>query len=126
MASSRIRVYSLHRSLTELGHQAVLGHSPDSDVLYIQKRVSWETLEFARAAKAAGSVVLYDVDDYGGPVWCEGSERCFFEMIRLADAVTTDTDGHNEQLVHHYGARRVEIVPDCVDYHPSGPIRPPI
>jgi hypothetical protein len=122
-ASSRIRVYSLQRALVSLGHVAVLGPSPHAEFHFIQKRVTVEILQAARQAKAEGRVILYDVDDLGPALWYFVTERCFFEMIRLADAVTTDTAGHKDQLIREYGAKRVEVVPDTIDYYPSSPVR---
>ena len=122
-ASSRIRVYTLQRALTALGHAANLEYSADSDVLFIQKLVTWETYEFARQAKARGCTVLYDVDDLGETLWYYVPQRYYFEMIRLADAFTTDTERHKDLLLQKYGAKSVEIVPDTIDYYPSGPVR---
>jgi|GEM_PF-842595 len=125
-ASSRIRVYSLHRALVSLGHVSVLGPSPSAEFCFIQKRVTVKILEATRQAKANGCVIFYDVDDLGEALWYFVTERCFYEMIRLADAVTTDTAGHREQLLQKYGATRVEVIPDTIDYYPSSPVRPPL
>jgi hypothetical protein len=125
-ASSRIRVYTLQRALTSLGYEALLGHSLDSDVCFVQKAVTLETLEVVRRAKARGCVILYDVDDLGRDLWWTASHRCFYEMIDLADVVITDTAGHRDQLLCKYRVKRVEIIPDAIDYYPSGPVRLPI
>jgi 2-polyprenyl-3-methyl-5-hydroxy-6-metoxy-1,4-benzoquinol methylase len=123
-ASSRIRVYSLQKALRSLGHTATVGPAPDAEVCLVQKRAPWETLREARQAKARGCIILYDVDDLGKALWYHVSHRLFFEMIRLADAVTTDTEAHRDQLVRKYGVKRVEVIPDTIDYYPSGPVRP--
>lgn len=125
-ASSRIRVYSLQRALTALGHAVGLNYSADSDVLFIQKSATWGTYEIARLAKARGCTVLYDVDDLGEALWYFVGQRCFYEMICLADVVTTDTEGHREYLVRKCGIKRVEIIADTIDYYPSSPVRVPI
>ena len=120
-ASSRIRVYTLSRSLKSLGLSVSLEYSMEADVLLIQKRLTDLRLDHVRDAKARGCTVVYDVDDLGSALWYWTPQRLFYEMLELADIVTTDTELRRESLLNEFGASRVEVVPDAVDYYPSGP-----
>jgi hypothetical protein len=123
-ASSRIRVYQLQRALRELGITATRGDSPKADLLLIQKRVTPNILKMAYDAKQRGAAVLYDVDDLGDGLGDWAPAALFAEVMTLADAVTTDTAGHREQLMAGYAVQRVEIIPDSIDYYPRAPMRP--
>jgi len=125
-AGSRIRVHSLGRTLLRLGHKVEIGLSPDADVIFVQERVTFEILDFVRAAKARGCLVLYDVVDVGDALGYWVSRRLFYEMIQIADGVTTCTEGCRKELLHRYGCPAVRIIPDAVDYDPQGPIRLPL
>ncbi len=123
-ASARIRAFSLQRSLSALGHDARLEDAGPADVLFIQKRATPETLALARRAARAGTLVIYDVDDLGLPLWYSVAPTVLFRLLRVAHLVTTDTAGHRDLLLSDYGARAVEVVPDTIDYSPAGPARP--
>jgi glycosyltransferase involved in cell wall biosynthesis len=125
-ASSRIRVYMLSRSLKSLGASVSLEYSMEADVLFIQIGVTADKLDMAREAKARGCLVIYDVDDLGGALWYWVPQRLFYKMVELADIVTTDTEPRRQKLLNDYGVSRVEVLPDAIDYYPSGPVRLPL
>src|SRR2546425_5641703 len=121
-ASSRIRVYSLQRSLVRLGKMATLGYWPEADVLFIQKRVNRHILSLAEGFRKKGGLVLYDFDDLG-KAFAEWVPKPYFQrMIQIAQVVTTDTAGHREALAAEHGIKHIELIPDCVDYFPTGPV----
>lgn len=124
-ASSRIRVYTLHRALVQQGIPATLGYCPDADLLFIQKKVREKTHQMAREARAHGHLVLYDVDDLGDALWHWVSRTSFREMLHLADLVTTDTVSRRDSLMADYGVTHVEVIPDAIDYYPVSPVRLP-
>lgn len=122
-ASSRIRVYTLSRSLKSMGLSVSLNYSSEADVLLIQKRVTEERMVMAREAKARGCKVIYDVDDLGTALWSFVPQRLFYNMLEVADLVTTDTESRRERLIAEYKVSRVEVLPDAIDYYPTGPIK---
>jgi glycosyltransferase involved in cell wall biosynthesis len=124
-ASSRIRVYTLNRSLESLGASTSLEYNTAADVLFIQTGVTEEKLEMAREAKARGRMVIYDVDDLGSALWYWVPQELFHKMVELADIVTTDTEPRRERLIKDYGVPQVKVLPDAIDYYPFGPVRLP-
>lgn len=121
VASARIRAHGLAQSLAALGHEVRLTPWADADVLYVQKSVDFATLQFAHVARASGRTVLYDVDDLGSALWSFVTERNFYEMSLVASAITTDTEGHRQELLRTYRVPRVEVIPDVIDYSPIAP-----
>lgn len=124
-ASSRIRAYTLSRSLKSLGASISLEYSTEADVLFIQTGVTEDKVDMAREAKARGRMVIYDVDDLGSALWYWVPQQLFCKMVELADVVTTDTEPRRERLIADYGVPQVEVLPDAIDYYPSGPVRLP-
>ncbi|HEX8686064.1 MAG TPA: hypothetical protein VF654_06160 [Pyrinomonadaceae bacterium] len=124
-ASSRIRVYTLSQSLKSLGMPVSLEYSQEADVLLVQIRLTDLRLDQVRDAKARGCTVIYDVDDLDSALWYWTPQRLFYRMVELADVITTDTEPRRERLIADYGAPRVEVVPDAIDYYPSGPVKLP-
>jgi len=93
------------------------------DVLYVQKKADDETISIALRAKILGVPVVYDCDD--NPYEKPGKRRV--TMLRLADAVTTDTEARGEQLKKASGISNVTVIPECVDYWDRleiAPLRP--
>lgn len=125
-ASSRIRAYTLQRSLSAMGHDARLFEAEGADVLFIQKHATPETLRVVRAAKGRGALVVYDVDDVGRTLWYSVAPSVLHELLGLVDVITTDTDGHRALLLRDYGVQTVRVLPDSIDYYPSGPVRPAV
>lgn len=125
-ASSRIRVYTLSRSLQSLGFSVSLEYSMESDVLFIQTGLTEDKIDMAREAKARGCTIIYDVDDLGSSLWYWVPQRLFHKMVELADTITTDTAPRRERLIADYGVPRVEVLPDAIDYYPTGPVRLPL
>lgn len=125
-ASSRIRVHSFRRALQSLGHDARLGFFDDAEVIFVQKKANEETVARVRRAKESGRKVFYDIDDLGDALWYWVHPWHCYQMMGLADAVTTDTEGHLDLLRRRYAAPRVEIIPDSIDYDPASPQRPTV
>lgn len=109
--STRVHYYyyleNLPRDITWKPHKKKFG-----DILYIQKKADNKTIKIAKKAKKRKVPVVYDCDD--NPYEREGKKR--ITMLRLADAVTTDTKERAEQLKRASGIKRVYIIPECVDY----------
>jgi hypothetical protein len=112
--------------LKSLGFSVSLEYSLEADVLLIQKRVTEARLDMVREAKARGCTVIYDVDDVGTALWFWASPRLFYRMLEQADIVTTDTEPRRQSLLADYGATRVEVMPDTIDYYPTGPVKLPL
>lgn len=125
-ASSRIRVYTLGRSLESLGASVSLEYTMEADVLVLQIGLTDDKVDMAREAKARGCMVIYDVDDLGSALWYWVPQRLFYKMIELADLVTTDTEPRRQRLMADYSVPRVEVLPDAIDYYPTAPVRLPL
>ena len=125
-ASSRIRAYTLLRSLAGIGCETALADIDGADVVLVQKRVSPELLDIIARARDNGALIVYDVDDIGRALWYHIAPTALFRLLGLVDVVITDTEMHAESLRRDYGIAAVEIVPDAVDYHPVAPARPPL
>jgi hypothetical protein len=125
-ASARIRSFTLQRSLAAMGHDARLRDSEGADVLFVQKRATSNTLTLVREARQQGSLVLYDVDDLGRDLWYHIAPSVLHRLLPMVDVVTTDTSEHRDLLLRDYGVPSVEIIPDTIDYYPTGPVRLPL
>jgi len=124
-ASSRIRVYTLHETLQEMGVCSSIGYDSEADVVVIQKRVDRSILQLAARAKRNNKLVIYDIDDFGyGLEYC-CSDSNLRNILKVADVITTDTQGHLEYLVKYYNVQNSAIIPDAIDYFPKGCARLP-
>jgi hypothetical protein len=122
-ASSRIRCYTLQSVLERNGIAARFGVGGNPDILFVQKKVTPDILAEARRVANTGGAIIYDVDDLGAALDYWAPPALFNEMIRLADLVTTDTEGHMNHIAAAYAPRRVAIVPDAIDYYPRTPAK---
>jgi len=125
-ASARIRAYTLQRSLIDLGHDVRLGDATEADILLIQKKATPRIIELAARAREAGALVVYDADDLHPSLWNVVAPTVLHRLLPLVDVVTTDTFERRAILLRDYGASAVEVVPDAVDYYPTGPVRPTV
>jgi hypothetical protein len=125
-ASARIRSFTLLQSLQAMGHDARLRDAADTEVVFIQKRATPHTVGVVRDARRRGALVIYDVDDLGRDLWYHIAPSVLHRLLPMVDVVTTDTAAHRELLLRDYGMRSVEIVPDTIDYYPTGPVRVPL
>ena len=107
-ASSRIRVFAVHRALEGLA-ESVLHHDPAADVLVVQKAVDERVFDLAGSFRGR---VVYDFDDVMDPAVMARAHE-------VADLFTTDTPGRRAGIT-----KRCEIVPDCIDYGPEAPWPP--
>lgn len=133
VASSRLRCIGLARELQFLGYDAHLGaeFSRNADVLFVQKRINHSVLSTARAVKARGGRVIYDVDDYGDALkWVETSPHVHAEFMGYCDAICVDTEMRRDVLAKdraYAGVPEWWVVPDPIDYigFTENPLAPP-
>jgi hypothetical protein len=118
-ASSRIRVFQLHAALADLGVRSEIGFSDSADVWFVQKRLTEELLAAARAGKAMGRRIVYDVDDLGAALWYWAPKELFQAMLELADHITTATVEQGMALQEQYGVERWTAIANCIDYFPK-------
>lgn len=122
VASSRLRCIGLARELQFIGYDARLGaeFGHDADVLFVQKRINRGVLSAARAVKARGGRVIYDVDDYGDALkWVETSPRVHAEFMGQCDAICVDTEMRRDVLAKDPTYAEIPewwVVPDPIDY----------
>lgn len=85
------------------------------DLLYVQKKADEKTIKIAEKAKKRGIPVVYDCDD--NPYSKKGKDR--IAMLRLSDAVTTDTKERAIQLAEkaRINKEKIFVIPECVDYY---------
>ncbi len=122
VASSRIRVHSVVEALRRQGAGATTHYDAGADALVIQKRVTPERIAVARSARRSGQLLIYDCDDYGAALSLWAKEKDIRLMFELADVVTTNTPEFASLYRDAYGARRIELVPDVVDYYLPSPL----
>jgi hypothetical protein len=124
-ASSRLRVYSIHRELTRRNIRSAIGYVPQADVIVVQKRLTASILSLVHAVKRLHSgIVIYDCDDLGEALEYWAPRDLLQEILPLADVVTTNSRPYCEAL-RRYGASNVELLPDAVDYYLAAPICTP-
>jgi SAM-dependent methyltransferase len=125
-ASSRLRCHVLARELSRLGCTTHLGlpsgadARPLPDVLYVQKLVTREILAHAKAVRAHGGQVVYDIDDWGDALGnlC-GEPAVFAEFIAQCAAVSVDTAVRKDVFAKEERFASVPdfwVVPDPIDY----------
>lgn len=114
-ASSRLRVWSIHKELLRRGYDSSIGLNPDADVLVVQKHQSLPK-SLGKSPK-----IIYDGDDR--EVWGTVSR-----IVDRVDAVTTDTEGHKQEILETIPENRhsiVHVLPDTIDYFPKHPVSAP-
>lgn len=122
VASSRLRCIGLAQALQFIGYDARLGaeFSHDADVLFVQKRVNRSVLSAAKAVKARGGRVMYDVDDHGDALkWVETSPRIRAEFMRHCDVICVDTEIRRDVFAKDPAYAEIPewwVVPDPIDY----------
>jgi glycosyltransferase involved in cell wall biosynthesis len=126
VASSRIRVYCILDALHRRHVRFVIGYDSSADALIVQKRLTAEVLEAVRECKRRRKLVIYDCDDIGPILNAWAPQKLRREMIRSAELVTTNSAGFRAALLGRYRARKVELIPDAIDYFLKAPFRPTI
>ncbi|MEO8297189.1 MAG: methyltransferase domain-containing protein [Burkholderiales bacterium] len=122
VASSRLRCHVLARELGRLGCTTHLGIQPDvlPDVLYVQKLVTPEILVQARAVKARGGRVIFDIDDWGDALaWVKADPALLADFLALTDVVSVDTDVRREVFSQdpvYQAVPQFWVIADPVDY----------
>lgn len=118
-ASSRLRVYALARELARREVPHAIGPHPDATVVVVQKRLTKDILRYVEDARRRGARIVYDVDDVGPALSWWAPEVLVFRMLRMTDAVVTATEEQAAALADAYGARKVHVVENCIDYLPE-------
>ena len=120
-ASSRLRCFFLGQKLKELGAEVWINEAPaQTNVLFVQKRINEQILNFAVTAKQHGAVIIYDLDDYGPALaWLNIDPEVERKFLSLCDIITTDTQARCDYLssdlkYKHVGTKLV--IPDPIDY----------
>lgn len=121
-ASSRIRVYSLQKELLKKGINASIGLQPNSDVIFVQKKLNPELIAKIKKEKKPNNLIIYDIDDSGPALDYWAKPELVKEMFGFADLVTTDTPSRLEFLNNQNLNLKVELIPDCADYFPEKPL----
>lgn len=109
--STRVHYYYYLNNLPD-GYEWERHSKEYGDVLYVQKLADDNTIKIAKKAKRKGVPVVYDCDD--NPYEKPGKRRV--TMLKLADAVTTDTEYRGEQLKMASGIKHCYVIPECIDY----------
>jgi len=124
-ASSRIRVYAMVEALRAAGVDASAQYQPDADYFVFQKKVDPALLALARSLVAVGKIVIYDIDDLPPAQDYWAAPPLLAQMLALATLVTTDTQGHVDLLRRDFVVPApIVLIPDCIDYFPTGPQAP--
>ncbi|MEM7454871.1 MAG: hypothetical protein AAF456_11030 [Planctomycetota bacterium] len=125
-ASSRLRCWLPHDLMTASGVESHVGEPKPADFVVVQKKVTETVIEFALQAKEAGSRIVYDVDDSGDALWYWAPPKLCFQMLNLADIVTTDTPERAEWLRKPMPRLKTETWFNPVDYGPQETVRQPV
>ena len=121
-ASSRLRCIGLAQELKLLGYETQLGISQEQipDVLFVQKIVNAEVLSITKRVKAAGGIIIYDIDDYGsGLSWLNIDPEINEDFINHCDVICVDTDVRHDIFLKDPLYARIPyrwIIPDPIDY----------
>ena len=114
-ASSRLRVWSIHKELLRRGYDSSIGFDKDADILVLQKHH-----HFSDNVMCFRGKIIYDGDDR--EVW-----DTIPRIIDFVDAVTTDTEGHRQEILGGLTEDKysmVHVLPDTIDYYPKHPLWP--
>ncbi len=114
-ASSRLRVWSIHYELLRRGYDSSIGFDKAADILVVQKHQSFDD-----NIMCYGGKIIYDGDDR--EVW-----GAIPRIIDFVDAVTTDTEGHRQEILEGLTEDKhsmVHVLPDTIDYFPHRPLQP--
>jgi glycosyltransferase involved in cell wall biosynthesis len=126
-ASSRIRVFSMLPHLDSLNIKYFVNPSLryffNLETLFIQKKVSQNTIIKVRLAKILGKKIIYDVDDFGTALFCRASPANVKKMIMLADKITTGSEAQKRILETEYSIKDVCVLPSLIDYYPESPVQ---
>ncbi len=122
-ASTRIRLYGIEHRLRESGAHVSYGFDPRADIFYFQKKLDRSLLRKAKVARWLGRKVIYDVDDLGQALGYWTNDADLADMLGLADMVTTCSNAQAAWLKENYPLRRVEVIPNLIDYFPDQVVR---
>lgn len=123
IASSRLRCFFLANQLKEKNITTKISDydfSINYDVVYIQKRITKEIVEYVLKAKSNGSLIIYDIDDYGNALHgMHLDEETTSQFFQSCDVLTVDTQERlnflsNEPLFSRIPSKW--ILPDPIDY----------
>ena len=121
-ASSRLRCYGLARELKRLGCEINIGINPNIivDVLYVQKTVSNEIIEYSDKVIRDGGKIIFDLDDWGDAVpWISQYREAFNLLLKKCSVVTVDTEERKNFISNDSAFNSVKeiwVIPNPVDY----------
>ena len=125
-ASARLRGIGLARELQALGCAVSLGVPGPTlpDVLVVQKTSSPEIVARARAVRAGGGQVIFDIDDWGDALpWAVRDPALLADLLAECAVVSVDTAQRAELLRQepaYAGVADFWVIPDPVDYLDGG------
>lgn len=133
-ASARLRGIGLARELQRLGCSVSLGLPGAAladclpDVLVVQKTSSPEIVARARAVRAKGGQVIFDIDDWGDALpWAVRDPALLADLLAACTVVTVDTAQRADLLRQDRAYAAIPhcwVLPDPVDYL-DGPLPAP-
>lgn len=119
LASSRLRVYRIHRELLRRGISSTLGFSSSANVAVIQKRIDGAAFLFALKAKLNRALVVYDLDDLENEAgeWRERTKL----FLDISDVVVVASEGIREYLLDHgicnpVCSAKIAVIDNAIDY----------
>lgn len=120
-ASSRLRCFFLGQKLKELGSEVWINEAPaQTDIVFVQKRIDAQILNYVSIAKQRGAIIIYDLDDYGPALaWLNIDPEIERRFLSLCDMITTDTQARCDYLSSdpkYKGVGAKRVIPDPIDY----------
>jgi len=122
-ASSRLRCFFLADQLARLGADVAINRAVEqADILFVQKRISKDVLDYAIRVKTDGGLIVFDIDDYGpGLQWLKTDPTVERQFLGLCDVLLVDTETRlkvfsEDPNYAHISEKRV--LPDPIDYLP--------
>ena len=110
-ASCRIRYYIFLENMPKEWEHKRYEHGKKCDLIYIQKKISDETINIIMNAKNRGIPVIYDRDD----IRRRWKEEKYDIVMDNVSAVTTDTE-IRANAIRKFTKTPVYVIPDCLDY----------
>lgn len=119
LASSRLRVYRIHRELLRRGVSSTIGFSWSANVAVIQKRIDSAAFLFALKAKLSRALVVYDLDDIENEPGEWGQRTKLF--MDISDVIVVATEGIRDYLLDNgicnpVSSAKIAVIDNTIDY----------
>ena len=120
-ASSRLRCFFIGQKLKQMGREVWLNEAPgETHVVFVQKRITPQILNYVMIAKQRGAILIYDLDDYGPALaWLKIDPAVEKTFLSLCDIITTDTPTRLQHVAadpKYQHIRTKLILADPIDY----------